>query len=999
MVVVCLLVGVAALRADDAAFPEPHNTQKPGDAPPSAEEAAKLWTLPEGFDLTVFAAEPHVQQPIAFEIDDRGRLWVVENYTYQGQGFDGKLRDRIIILEDTDGDGRFDKRRVFWARGNRLTGTTLGFGGVWILNDGALQFIADRDHDDTPDAEPISLLDGFNRDEVSHNIVNGLMWGPDGWLYGRHGIQATSHVGPPGATESQRERLNCCIWRFHPTRHSFEVVCRGTTNPWGLDYNEHGEMFFTNNVNGHLWHVVPGAYYKRMYGVPFRRHLYELMDQTADHNHWDDAKTWNQARGGAETDRRGGGHSHAGAMIYQGDNWPERYRGLIFMCNTHGRRINCDALVRRGGGYVGKHRADFAHANQPWFRGVDLKYGPDGGVYVTDWVDLGECHDHDGVHRTSGRVYKITYAANRHPPDRVALNEQTSNATLVELQRHRNAFYARRARRVLQERADAGRDMGETHRALRAMFKQSEDVTHRLRAMWALHVTGGADGGWLAGCLHDKSEYVRAWGVRLLTDGSEAHVLAADQMFYRSRDETSELVRSHLISAMRKVDDLHRWVIALGLLSRVDPPLERTQSLMLWYAMEPAVARDPEHAIGLLLMSRHAFFRRFVARRITSMIDLDSRPTEQLVRLLDDGRACARCSDILTGMTQALAGRRRVAKPRGWDEAVVRLRTSADWKQFERMVNELSVVFGDGRAVEELIKLARDGGADPQPRRDAIAAVARDQPEGFDTVLLNLIGDRAVGPEAIRALAVYGQPATAKKLIDGYVRFRRDQQVAAIETLSARPAWAKAMLDAVGDGRIPRRDITAWHAQRIASHGDEQLAALLRRHWGALNVTQAETRAMIERLRAALTPEVIAEADLPNGRLLFDERCASCHTLHGVGGRIGPDLTGGNRDNLDYLLENIVDPAALVPQEWSLSIVTLKDGRVLTGAVSRPTDQTFAIQGVEGATTVEADDVAGVQTTALSLMPIGLLNGLGDAEVRDLMAYLMHPRQTPRPMP
>ena len=391
-------------------FPEVRNTQ-PGDAVPNTPlEAAAAFTAPEGFNVTLFAGEPDVAQPIAMTFDDRGRLWVAECFTYTGREYDVTHGDRVTIFEDSDGDGAHDSRKPFWDRGFMLTGVEYGFGGLWILNDGTLSFLPDRDGDDVPDGEPVAMLDGFTH-EAEHNVVNGLAWGPDGWLYGRHGIQATSRVGLPGASEEDRTPLNCGIWRFHPTRHAFEVVARGTTNPWGLDWNEYGDAFMTNNVIGHAWHVIPGAHYDRMFGRDFDPHLYGLIGTHADHYHWDaSGGDWIASRASAGTAADlGGGHSHSGAMIYQGDNWPAEYRGDLFMCNTHGKRVNRDAIVPHGSGYRITHRKDFAFANSEWFKGVELKSGPDGGVFLLDWTDLGECHDHDGVHRTSGRIYKIAY--------------------------------------------------------------------------------------------------------------------------------------------------------------------------------------------------------------------------------------------------------------------------------------------------------------------------------------------------------------------------------------------------------------------------------------------------------------------------------------------------------------------------------------------------------------------------------------------------------------
>ena len=292
------------LPADD--FPTPPNTEKSKTQPMAPEEVCKTAKLPPGFELGVFAAEPDVQNPIAITTDERGRLWVAENYTYAGAGagwFDTKLRDRVIVLEDTDGDGRHDKRTVFWDEGRKLTSVEVGFGGVWVLCAPNLLFIPDKDRDDVPDGPPVVVLDGFGEGPVGHNIVNGLKWGPDGWLYGRHGIQETSQIGVPGASESQRVKINTGIWRYHPTRHTVEAVMHGMTNAWGSDYDEHGEMFCINTVIGHLWHVVPGAHVKRMYGVDVNPHAYQLIEQTADHVHWDTGESWGAVQQGVLSDK------------------------------------------------------------------------------------------------------------------------------------------------------------------------------------------------------------------------------------------------------------------------------------------------------------------------------------------------------------------------------------------------------------------------------------------------------------------------------------------------------------------------------------------------------------------------------------------------------------------------------------------------------------------------------------------------------------------------
>ena len=307
-------------------FPKIRNTQAEGEHPPSPREMLDLFELPEGFKVTLFAGEPDVQQPIAFDFDDFGRIWVAENYTYSARAkIDQVMRDRVIILHDKDGDGEHDERKVFWDKGRMLTGLTWGYGGLWILNDGTLSFIPDENGDDVPDSEPVPMLNGWTKG-AGHNVVNGLLWGPDGWLYGRHGITDTSYPGTIDTPKEERQPMNCGIWRFHPVKHTFEIVCHGTTNPWGLDYNEVGDMFMSNNVIGHLWHVIPGAHYQRMFGQDFNPHCYELMGPISDHYHWDDTGKWHESRDGKANDL-GGGHSHCGLMLYYGQNFPKGILG------------------------------------------------------------------------------------------------------------------------------------------------------------------------------------------------------------------------------------------------------------------------------------------------------------------------------------------------------------------------------------------------------------------------------------------------------------------------------------------------------------------------------------------------------------------------------------------------------------------------------------------------------------------------------------------------
>ena len=301
-------------------------------------------TVPKGFSVTLAASEPDVVRPIAFAYDDRGRLWVAEAHTYPVRAAEGQGRDRILILEDTNGDGRLDRRKIFIENLNLLSAIEVGFGGVWVGAAPYLLFIPVVEGEDRPAGPPQVMLDGWGYNDT-HEVLNTFTWGPDGWLYGAHGVFTHSNVGKPGATAAERQRLNAGIWRFHPTKHVFEVFAEGTSNPWGLDFNDYGHAFTTVCVIEHLFHVVQGARYKRQAGTHFNPYVYDDVKTIADHVHWVGKK--GPHAGNGRSAAAGGGHAHAGAMIYLGgDDWPAEYRDSIFMNNIHGARTNTDRLQR-----------------------------------------------------------------------------------------------------------------------------------------------------------------------------------------------------------------------------------------------------------------------------------------------------------------------------------------------------------------------------------------------------------------------------------------------------------------------------------------------------------------------------------------------------------------------------------------------------------------------------------------------------------------------------
>lgn len=682
---------LAVAQADD--FPAPLNTQN-GEPMPAAEALASI-KAPPGFKVALFASEPEVQQPIGMATDARGRLWVAENYTYGEAkvGFDLRQRDRVIILEDTDHDGRAEKRTVFTDQVQRLSSVEVGFGGVWVLAAPQLLFFPDKNGDDIPDGKPVVLLDGFDSGPVRHNLVNGLRWGPDGWLYGRHGIQATSRVGKPGTPADKRVAMNCAIWRFHPTRKIFEVVATGTTNPWGLDWDRHGEAFFTNTVIGHLWHLIPGAHYQRMYGEELAPHTYELIGQHADHYHWDASGKWNKAgRLSEAADALGGGHSHEGCLIYQGGTWPEEYRNQLFTINFYGRRINMENLERAGSGYVAKHGSDFLSVGDPWFRGVDLLAAPDGGVFMSDWSDTGECHENEGVHRTSGRIYKISAGVPATVPADLG---KLSNLELVQLQVAPNEWLVRQSRRLLQERAAMGGNMQDARKALLAVWEKESDVRYQLRALWALRAIGAASDAFLRKALAHPDEHLRIWAIRFLTEDTRALKTVPADFLRRAEKDPSPAVRLALASALQRFPAEARADLARPLLQHAADASDHNLPLLLWYGLIPLGDSAPGLLATLGGRTKIPLTARCIARRLAERIEDEPLAVDVLL-----GGALANTpevqSAILLGLADGLKKTASAPMPVTWEQFTGKLADLADPKLAEPLA-ALDKLFLAGR--------------------------------------------------------------------------------------------------------------------------------------------------------------------------------------------------------------------------------------------------------------------------------------------------------------
>ena len=574
----------------------------------SGKEAAKAMTLPDDFKITLAAAEPDIIRPISFTIDARGRLWVVEGHTYPVPAEEGKGKDRILIFEDTNGDGTLDKKKVFIEGLNMASGIEVGMGGVWVGAAPYLLFIPLDAEKDLPAGPPEVLLDGWGLDDT-HEVLNNLRWGPDGWLYGVHGVFTHSNVGKPGAPESERQKLNAAVWRYHPTRHEFEIFSEGTSNPWGIDFNDYGHPFITVCVIPHMYHVVQGARYIRQGGEHFNPYTYGEIKEISDHVHYLGDR--GPHAGNFRSAAAGGGHAHAGAMIYLGgDTWPEKYKNTIFMNNINGARLNNDQLTRSGSGYIASHNDDFLVMNDSWSQWLNFKYDPSGSVFAIDWYDKNQCHSaNPDVHdKELGRIFKITHKNDKWK--KVNLYEAT-DLELVDYHLSENEWYVRQARTLLQEKGPNP----EVHSALKKILKENPESTKKLRALWTLHATEGLTEAELGELLEQKDEYIRSWAIQLLAEKKEVSTSILKKFESLAKNDSSSLVRLYLTSAMMRLDLEKRWGVLEALSVRAEDAEDHNIPLMLWYAIEPLAEINPKRALALSVRSKIPNLLPYMIRR------------------------------------------------------------------------------------------------------------------------------------------------------------------------------------------------------------------------------------------------------------------------------------------------------------------------------------------------------------------------------------------------
>jgi putative heme-binding domain-containing protein len=972
----------------------------PPGVPPKvpALEARKTLQVAKGLDIRLLAHEPMVQQPVSITFDDRGRLWVLEYIQYPNpkglvpKEVDQYLRtkydkrpapppkgpkgaDKIIILEDPDGEGRYRKSKTVIGGLNLASGMALGYGGVFVLQSPYLLFYRLRPGTDEPDGDPKVLLEGFGMEDA-HAFANSLTWGPDGWLYGAQGSTVTADIR--GVAFQQG------IWRYHPVTKEFELFAEGGGNTWGIDFDAYGRLFAGGNTTEPLCHHVQGGYYIKGFGKHGPLHnpfTFGYIDPVKHHGFLGSSLT-------------------GGFVIYQGGQFPERFRDAVIYPNLRVNAMRVSRLEPRGSTFATRFQEDFITSSDRWFRPVKTLVGPDGALYVADWYDYNISHtdpkDRSRWYqpsRDTGRIWRVAPEGVRPRADGKWPLGKLSGDELVALLKHPNAWYAREARRILMERRDPA-----VRPALAKMAIGEKDGRLALEALWALHVSGGLTDDLSMKLLDHPSEHVRAWTVRLLGDRRRVAPRFERRLVELARLEPSATVRSQLACTCKRLPGPVAIPVLEQLLGRSEDLADPHIPLLVWWAVEDKAISDRERVLKLADSAKgwdRPLMRGFVAERMARRYLAEGKAEgyAACARLLRAAPTAKDFGRLIAALEVQMDGTHLDAPPASLAAA---MKPHLEAPRPGPALVRLSLRLGLEAAFPLASARAGDARLDAAERAGFIRLLGELKRPASLPALLERLDENEPGPVRLAALAAlqgYEVPAVASSIVERYPKMTPALRDKARDILVSRSSWASVVLGAVAAGGIPSTDFSPEQVRWIFLHKDAKLTARAEKVWGQVRTSTSREK----RGRIMAVSQILAKGpgDAARGKPLVVKHCLNCHQLFGEGAKIGPDLTAVDRKNLDVLLPNVIDPSAVIREGFQQYVVVTADGRVLPGLLAENAGDKVTVLDAKGVrTTVKKSAVESMTRADASLMPEGIVDGLSDQELRDLFAFL---RSDPRP--
>jgi len=830
-------------------------------------------------------------------------------------------------------------------------------------------------------------LSGFGLEDT-HSVGNGIILGPDGWLYGVHGSTSSSRVVRPGFDSADAAPVHfegCMVWRYHPKTREYDIFSEGSGNPFGLEFDGDGRMYSGHNggtTRG--WHYVQGGIYLKQgvdpgkFGPPRTPYSFGQLPILG-------------------TLTKVPRFAHFGTFI-EGTALAAKYQGHLFSLDPLHNTVTDSERIPKGATYVTTDKGIAMWSEDVGFRPLYSANAPDGSLFVSDMYEYYIAHGQhyqNQIDPTTGRLYRLRDKDAKLETDTNL--EGKTTAQLVGLLGHPNKFHRTASLQLLAERRDPAA-ISQLDSLLAA-----DKGRGALGALWALSQIDALDDARAVAALTHAYAPVRFWAMRFLGDkygvnrglgvpgvGSKgARDLPTDvfaSVLARARVESDAEVRSQFASSARRLPTGQMLTLVAALASRDEDADDAYIPLLLWFALESHVTIDREAVVGFVrnpsvwerpLVQQH-LLPRLMRRFATEGRRADLLVCAQLLRLAPTP---AHTVHLMKGFEEAYRGRELAGLP---DELLKAMAASGKAPLI------LRVRQGDAAAIKESLALIMNKKADATERLNQVRVFGEVRHPEAQATLLAIAGSAEATPlrkAALISLMSYGQPEVGAKAVSIVEQGAGEVRLTALALLASRAEWSQQLLEAVKSGRIAANTVPRDMVERMRQHEPKQVQGLL-------------TELYPEKPAAGVTDFIAQIADVEAklkagtgnpyaGEPLFQEKCASCHKLFFKGGRIGPELTAYQRDNLGTMLISIVHPNAEIREGFQYFSVTTNDGRSLSGFLVERDAQILVLRGLEGEDiTVRQADVRLLTPMGRSLMPEGLLDGMTDQQLRDLFAYL-----------